>query len=114
MKKKNNIISNIENYLAQEYGEIKPEWQLLINLLADNVQQYAEVKKSIEENGLFDTTTFKKNPLIATLKDLQATMLKQIQHLGLSPYAQGKIKTAPNKEIDADDFIKSLTQDNEI
>ena len=41
------------------------------------------------------------------MKDLQATIIKQIQHLGLSPYAISKIKT--DSPDDTDDFIDTLT-----
>jgi hypothetical protein len=41
------------------------------------------------------------------MKDLQATIHKQIQHLGLSPYAISKIKMS--SEDDTDDFINDLT-----
>lgn len=109
--KKNSIIKNIKEYLKNEYGTIQPEWELIIELLADNIEQYIQVQKKIDENGIFDPTTFKKNPLLATLKDLQATMLKQVQHLGISPYSQGKIKIADNSKettVDAKEFVNGL------
>lgn len=106
MKTKNEI-QIIKQYLQEEHGEVKPEWELIIQLLGDNIEQYKAVKKELDRTGLFDQTTFKKNPLLATLKDLQATMLKQIQHLGLSPYATGKITS--KDEDTTEDFIQALT-----
>ena len=40
------------------------------------------------------------------MKDLQATILKQIQHLGLSPYSSAKIND--KTEDDTDDFLENL------
>lgn len=106
-----NYIDTVKEYLTDTYGSVKPEWDAVIEMLAYNLDLFKECKKSIKDNGIFDRTTGKKNPLLTTIKDLQATILKQIQHLGLSPYAVSKIK----KEIedDSEDFIESLTNGDE-
>ena len=80
---------------------------MTLTLLADNLDLYIECRKSISQNGIFDTETYKKNPLLTTCKDLQATIMKQIQHFGLSPYAISKIKQT--EEDDSEDYIESLT-----
>lgn len=102
------VINLVREYLTSKYGEVKPEWEIIITLLADNIELYKECKASIKEHGIFDETTAKKNPLLTTMKDLQATIMKQIQHLGLSPYAASKIKDAIDD--DTDDYIESLTK----
>lgn len=103
------IIDSINNYLTEKYGEVKPEWATIMYLLGDNLDLYKECRESIRRNGIYDSTTAKKNPLLSTCKDLQATILKQIQHLGLSPYAASKIKDAV--EDDTEDYIESLTNE---
>ncbi|MCI9607770.1 MAG: P27 family phage terminase small subunit [Muribaculaceae bacterium] len=109
MKKKDvkKYIKLIESYLTEKYGEIKGEWKLILSLLEDNISLYFECKEELKNIGMFDKATYKKNPLLATLKDLQATILKQIQHLGLSPYAANKITDIA--EDDSEDFINNLT-----
>ena len=98
---------DIEKYLTDKYGTVNSEWKPLITLLADNLELYTQCKATIKQHGIYDATTGKKNPLLATMKDLQATIIKQIQHLGLSPYAASKIKETV--EDDTDDFIENLT-----
>jgi hypothetical protein len=44
--------------------------------LADNLDLYDSIKESIETNGIYDASTGKKNPLLTTLKDLQASIMK--------------------------------------
>ena len=88
---------------------MKPEWASIMYLLGDNLDLYKECRDSIKQNGIFDVNTYKKNPLLSTCKDLQATIMKQIQHLGLSPYAASKIKDAV--EDDTEDYIESLTNE---
>lgn len=100
-------INDIKAYLKTKYKEIPKEWNTILSLLEDNIILYDECKESIRKNGIYDPSTGRKNPLLATLKDLQATMLKEIQHLGLSPYAASKIKDA--NEDDTDEFLEALT-----
>ena len=102
------IMSGVREYLSQKYGEIPAQWEAMLSLLQDNLELYAQCKKTVSEVGIFDATDYKKNPLLSTMKDLQATIIKQIQHLGLSPYAESKIRQTG--EDDTDDFIDSLTQ----
>lgn len=107
--KREQTINVINDYLKAQYGEVKPEWQPLIVLLGDNIDLYKRCQESIDEFGIYDPETGKKNPLLTTVKDLQATIMKQIQHLGLSPWAASKIKQ--EAEDDTDDFITALTQE---
>lgn len=97
----------IESYLVAQYGSVNPEWEPNLLLLADNLDLYDTCKASVEANGIFDSATYKKNPLLSTMKDLQATMLKIFQHLGISPYAVSKIHITP--EDDTEDYLDSLT-----
>lgn len=100
-------LEKVESYLSKKYGIVNPEWEGTLFLLADNLELYNECRKLIKQYGIYDPTTGKKNPLLGTTKDLQATILKQIQHLGLSPYAASKINA--EVEDDSEDFIEGLT-----
>ena len=102
-------IKKITDYLVKQYGEIQPQWEMTLSLLADNLDLYIECRKSITQNGIFDTENYKKNPLLTTCKDLQATIMKQIQHFGLSPYAISKIKK--EESDDSDEFIEGLVNE---
>lgn len=104
-------IDTVKEYLTDTFGTVKPEWEAVIEMLAYNLDLLKECRKSIKDNGIYDRTTGKKNPLLTTIKDLQATILKQVQHLGLSPYAVGKIKQ--EAEDDTEDYIESLTNGDE-
>lgn len=103
-------IKNVQEYLTNKYGKVNAEWECILVLLADNIDLYKECRKSVKENGIFNCETGKKNPLLTTMKDIQATITKQIQHLGLSPYALSKIKT--ETDDDTEDFIESLTSND--
>ena len=119
MKYKNNTkqtkeyMNTIEQYLVNKYGCVSPEWSGIMQLLADNFDLYTECRQSIRENGIFDSNTGKKNPLLATIKDLQATIIKEIQHLGISPYAASKIGSLAQEGDDSELLKKLVGQDDE-
>lgn len=100
-------IKKVNEFLVEKYGNVQPQWEAVIKLLADNLDLYQDCVKSIKNHGIYNAENGKKNPLLATIKDLQATIMKQVQHLGLSPYSISKIKM--NDEDDTDEYIESLT-----
>ena len=93
-------IQSVEDYLKEKYGHVNDEWKAILYLLKDNLTLYEECKESIKENGIYDKQSGRKNPLLSTMKDLQATILKEVQHLGISPYSSSKIKMEENVEED--------------
>lgn len=108
-KETENYIEKINNYLIEKYSEIKPEWELLLSLLEDTYDEYLDMKALLEETGMFNPKTYKKNPLIASIKDARATINKMVQHFGISPYSDSKIKKL-NEDDSTEDFIDSLTE----
>jgi P27 family predicted phage terminase small subunit len=106
-KKTKKTMKSIEAYLEAEYGEVKMEWETTLTLLADNLDLLDSCKEILEKTGIFDGGTWKKNPLLSTMKDCQATVLKLTQHLGISPWSKSKINTP--EEDGTDDFLENLT-----
>ena len=107
--KNKKYIESVKAYLIETYGVVKPEWMAVIEMLAYNLELLNACTTSVKQNGIYDASSGKKNPLLSTIKDLQATIMKQVQHLGLSPYAVSKINNTP--EDDTEDFIESLTRE---
>ena len=106
-KSTRDYLEKVEEYLISKYGAVNQEWEANLMILADNLDLYKDCKKSIKDNGIFDRTTGKKNPLLITIKDLQTQISNQIKHLGLSPYTASRIKQ--EVEDDEEDFIEGLT-----
>lgn len=98
----------IESYLSSTYGKVNEEWGATLLLLADNLDLYDNCMDALDHSGIFDYNDWKKNPLLSTVKDIQATILKLTLQLGISPYAQSKIRYTP--EDDTEDFIGSLLE----
>ena len=77
-------IQNIRNYLVEEYGAVKPEWELTLILLLNTIERYNRVAKIIDKEGI---------------------------KIGCSPWDASKIKNSP--EDDTEDFIDGLTGGND-
>jgi P27 family predicted phage terminase small subunit len=102
------LINHVKDYLIEKYGVIQPQWELVLGLLEDNINLYKQCKASLQENGIYDVESGKKNPLLITMRDTQIQILNGVKELGLSPYASSRIKTAINESDD--DFINGLTE----
>ena len=100
-------IESVREYLINRYGSLKPEWECIIMLLKDYIIRYIQVRESINDNGIYDTNTGRKNPLLTTEKDIIASILKLSQKLGVSPWDLSKIKD--DKEDDTEDYLNELT-----
>lgn len=100
-------MKGIKDYLKETYGEVKPEWNLMLAILEENIRQYLEVNDMIRQTGIYNGTA--KNPLLSTSKDLAASIYKIVQHFGISPYAASKIRSMG--EDDTEDFIDTLTKE---
>ena len=85
--------TTIEKYLKEKYGSVAPHWNYTIDTIIDNLNLIEQCKQTIEEVGIYDRRTGRKNPLLATIKDLQASNLKAFQQLGLTPWSESKIKS---------------------
>jgi len=99
--KKKNAQKIIEDYLTEKYGEVQPQWQFTINTICENLQMIEDCRQEIKRVGLYNDRTGRKNPLIATIKDCQAVLLKCYQQLGLTPWSESKIK-GDNENGDAE------------
>lgn len=104
-----NYMQGVRDFLTEEYGTVKTEWEITLTLLEDSLFIYEEIKESIKENGIYSGGT--KNPLLSTLKDTQATILKLTQKLGISPYDNAKIKMP--EEDNTESFINGLMGDDD-
>lgn len=96
----------VRDYLIKKYGEVKPEWEVVLEILEDDIKLYRECKKNIKEYGLIIDD--KRNPVILTLRDLQVQILRCVKELGISPYAVSRI--ANNEGEEEEDFINGLTE----
>lgn len=105
----NSLVNGVKKFLVSKYGAYKSEWDTTLLILEDTLTRYEEVKLAIEEVGIYDKASGKKNMLLSTEKDLVATLMKISQKLGISPWDDSKIRI--EAEDDTEDFLKGLTDE---
>lgn len=108
-KKTNDYIKAAQEHLENTYGEVKSEWVITLQMMKDNIELYQRVLNEIDTYGIYNAQTGLKNPLLSTAKDLQASLMKMTQKLGLTPYDAAKIKQTT--EDDTEDFIDRMLTD---
>ena len=103
-------IKNVENYLKEKHGEIKPQWIGLLDSLAFQYNLYQLSKVGIEENGLVTQTNrgIAPNPCIKIFNDANIQVQKLVNALEISPMAESKLKI--ETADDTDDFLTALTK----
>ena len=106
-KETKKTMKQVETYLIEKYGSIQPQWEMTLKLMADNLDLLQECKESVKVNGIYSSSRGLKNPLISTIKDINATLLKLAQQLGITPWSESKIKAID--EDSTEDFIDALT-----
>ena len=102
-------IEAAKSALITKYSTVKPEWNALIRLADEQFMLLDDINREIDTIGLIDQKTLKKNPLIASKKDIITSLLKIYQQLGLSPWSESKIKTADTAEDT--DLLKKIMGD---
>lgn len=113
--KQKEYTKEVKESLIQRYGEIKPEWNLLLGILEDSMKRLYQVKKEIDTNGLY-MGNGNRNPLLTTEKELIAQILKISQKIGItSPYetaSLSKMEKCVGQDDDTEDFIENLTNND--
>ena len=99
---------NVDKFLIDKYGIIKPHWEGQLDLLASNYELFIMAKNKVKEDGLMVVNRFgnlDKHPLLAQIKDSNIQCCKLINEFGLSPKADSKIKAESNDDAD---YLDSL------
>lgn len=100
----------------EETGEVglNPEFEILLDMLVDNLDLLSECKKSIKKVGIYDVQTKKRNALSTVQKETQNTIIKLLSLLAIPPYYASKVKSAKENgdDLSADEFIRALTSNS--
>lgn len=101
-KKVKDYILTVKKSLKEKYGYIDPSWQLMVDLLEDQLLLYYDFRDKLhngEELKFSETKSF---------REILASILKLTQKLGTaSPYDAVKVKVAEKKEEESD-YLDSL------
>lgn len=97
----NESIEQIRQFLTKKYGSVSPEWELTIGLLQQNLELKNEIDAKVKEDGLMIIGAkgiYSKNPLLETSLRLETSILQILKELGVTPKANGMLKTLDNND----------------
>lgn len=94
-------------------GTHKPQYNRLIDIYADLVNQYLTAIEEFEEGGRqYEVSTaaggFKKSPIVATLENLRKDILQYSDRLMLNPKAFDQTKIEVKTESKLDRLLESF------
>lgn len=100
--------------LYSEYGEIKPEWELSLRMIADTYELYLIGRDSVKKDGLFVLDGMKRvqrNPGATTMLNASSYLQKLTNQFGLTVASKSKLKTGTGggiKTAEDNDFLKTF------
>lgn len=103
-------VEKVRAYLKATYGEIKPVWENLIDLLGDQYDSYLCAKDTVNQYGMLIQSArgMVSNPAIKIQNDAIIQINKIWTELGITPKMEIKLKTGDKKEVLDDGFLSAI------
>lgn len=104
------FMNAVEKHLINKFGEIEPQWEGLLSMLATQYEIFFKCKNIIAKEGLMVENRFgaiDKHPLLKTLTDAQIQCIKLVAEFGISPKA---LRYMPQNEDNDDEFLEELVK----
>lgn len=102
--RKDELYQIINDYLVKRFGNVNPEWEIIISQLVNGVYLQELMFDEIEREGF--QKEGKKNELLSPAMTLTNGILKSCAQLGITPYSSGLIKA---QKGDDTALLKALT-----
>ena len=107
----NVLMTSLEN----EYGVIKDEWLISLDMIAQTYSTYLLGWKSIQQDGMYvkdSKNRLQRNPALTVMNNSQSYLQKLLTQFALTPLAKSKIKKVDSADT-TDDYIANLCGDQE-
>ena len=102
-KQAEQYIRTVRKSLKEKYGMVDPAWELMIDMLQDNMLVYYNYRDRLRAGEELKFSESK------AMREVTATILKLSQKLGVSsPYDYNKTKPVKKEEKEAPDYLDSL------
>lgn len=110
-KRVNEYMNLLIDALVKEYGYLKREWLLSLDMIAQNYQIYIQCYDSIRQEGMYvrdDQGRRQRNPASTLMMSAQNSMQKLTNSFALTPLSYSKVRKLESPD-NSDDYIDSLT-----
>lgn len=105
-------INTVIEYLTSKFGELKPVWMRMIDLLGEQNDMYLLAREDVMKNGISVQTSrgMIQSPSIRSMHQAAVQIQKIANSLGITPNSSIKLKMqSPGQEEDEEDFLDALT-----
>lgn len=106
-------VQTVIDYLKEKFGEVRPVWVKMIELLGNENDMYLLAKEDIEQNGICLHTKrgLIQSPSLKSMHQSAVQIQKLANSLGITPNSSIKLKLqSPGQEEDEEDFLDALTK----
>lgn len=94
--------------LDTQYGEVKEEWRVSLDMIAFNYNLIVDCQKDILLNGIDKEDSrgrLARNPAISTMNISQNALMKLLNSFGLNLMSKGKLKNTGDEDDGLDDLL---------
>lgn len=101
------FMKSVREFLTKKYGDIKPEWELSLDLLESTLEQYNRCCEVLDRDGVIidGQRGVTSHPANDIKNKCQIRIEKIFTELGLTPKAAAKLSS---NEDDTEDLIEDL------
>lgn len=93
-----NCIKIVKKFLKDNYGEVKPEWELSLELLKDALDLREQLRTTLRNSGLTQVNpssgNTSVNPLLGALKEQENRIFSILKEYGLTPLSKERLDMA--------------------
>lgn len=93
-----NCIKVVKKFLKDNYGEVKPEWELSLELLKDALDLREQLRTTLRNSGLTQVNPSSRNtsvnPLLGALKEQENRIFSILKEYGLTPLSKERLDMA--------------------
>lgn len=93
-----NCLKVVKKFLKDNYGEVKPEWELSLELLKDALDLREQLRTTLKNSGLTQVNpssgNTSVNPLLGALKEQENRIFSILKEYGLTPLSKERLDMA--------------------
>lgn len=98
--------------LKKEYGVLRDEWQLSLDLIAQTYETYLMAYLAVKKDGVYTKDIkdrVQRNPALTVMNNSQAYLQKLLTQFALTPMSKSKMKKSDEQSVEStEDYIAEL------
>ena len=106
------FIHAVTEYLEESFGQVKPQWRAIVELLGDEHDMYIKAQETLDRDGYTITTGhgMQPHPAVKMMQDAAIQQQKLMTALGLTPSAALKLKLTSARDLEEEEEVDYLDE----